>query len=108
MLIMMSSFVNIEAGKVPITLILMFICYIVNEIIDAVTKKDATKFLTLNDIVQPNTTITVYKYIENQLALQKQNEALLQVTKDLTTELRAGGNLQMSKTGDALDKLLNW
>lgn len=74
----------------------------------AVTKKDATKFLTLNDIVQPNTTITVYKYIENQLALQKQNEALLQVTKDLTTELRAGGNLQMSKTGDALDKLLNW
>lgn len=40
MLIMMSSFVNIEAGKVPITLILMFICYIVNEIIDAVVKKD--------------------------------------------------------------------
>ena len=40
MLIMMSSFVNIEAGKVPITLILMFICYIVNEIIDAIFKKD--------------------------------------------------------------------
>lgn len=40
MLIMMSSFVNIEAGKIPITLILMFICYIVNEIIDAVFKKD--------------------------------------------------------------------
>lgn len=40
MLIMMSSFVNIEAGKVPITLILMFICYIVNEVIDAVFKKD--------------------------------------------------------------------
>ena len=40
MLIMMSSFVNIEAGKVPITLILMFICYIVNEIIDAIVKKD--------------------------------------------------------------------
>jgi hypothetical protein len=74
----------------------------------AVAKKDSPKILTLNDIVQPNTTITVYKYIENQLALQKQNEALLQVTKDLTTELRAGGNLQMSKTGDALDKLLNW
>ena len=40
MLIMMSSFVNIEAGKIPITLILMFICYIVNEVIDAVFKKD--------------------------------------------------------------------
>ena len=40
MLIMMSSFVNIETGKVPITLILMFICYIVDEIIDAIFKKD--------------------------------------------------------------------
>lgn len=40
MLIMMSSFVNIEAGKIPLTLILMFIFYIVNEIIDGVLKKD--------------------------------------------------------------------
>lgn len=40
MLIMMSSFVNIQAGKVPITLILIFIFYIVNEIIDGVLKKD--------------------------------------------------------------------
>ena len=53
-------------------------------------------------------TITVYKYIENQLALQKQNEALLQVTKDITTELREGGSLQINKSGEALDKLLNW
>lgn len=40
MLIMMSSFVNIEAGKIPLTLILMFIFYVVNEIIDGVLKKD--------------------------------------------------------------------
>lgn len=40
MLIMMSSFVNIQVGKVPITLILIFIFYIVNEIIDGVLKKD--------------------------------------------------------------------
>ena len=40
MLIMMSSFVNIQAGKIPITLILLFIFYIVDEIIDGVLKKD--------------------------------------------------------------------
>jgi membrane associated rhomboid family serine protease len=40
MLIMMSSFVNIQIGKIPITLILIFVFYIVNEIIDGVLKKD--------------------------------------------------------------------
>ncbi len=45
MLIMMSSFVNIETGKIPITLILMFIFYIVDEIIDGVLKKDDVSHL---------------------------------------------------------------
>ena len=40
MLIVMSSFVNIQSGKIPITLILIFIFYIVNEIIDGIFKKD--------------------------------------------------------------------
>lgn len=40
MLIIMSSFVNIQTGKIPITLILIFIFYIVNEIIDGILKKD--------------------------------------------------------------------
>lgn len=40
MFIVMSSFVNIQAGKVPITLILIFIFYIANEIIDGIFKKD--------------------------------------------------------------------
>ena len=40
MLIVMSSFVNIEAGKIPITLVLIFIFYIVNEIADGFFKKD--------------------------------------------------------------------
>lgn len=40
MLIILSSFVNIEAGKVPITLILICIFYIVNEIISGLFKKD--------------------------------------------------------------------
>lgn len=40
MFIVMSSFVNIEAGKVPITLVLIFIFYIANEIIDGLFKED--------------------------------------------------------------------
>ena len=40
MLIILSSFVNIQSGKIPITLILIFIFYIINEIIDGMFKKD--------------------------------------------------------------------
>ncbi len=40
MMIALSSFVNIEAGKIPITLILIFIFYLVNEIIGAFLKFD--------------------------------------------------------------------
>lgn len=45
MLIALSSFVNIEMGKVPITLILIFIFYIVNEILDGLFKKDDVSHL---------------------------------------------------------------
>lgn len=40
MLIMMTSFVNIQTAKIPITLILIFLFYILNEIIDGIFKKD--------------------------------------------------------------------
>ncbi len=40
MLIVMSSFVNLQAGKIPITLVLIFIFYIVNEILDGMFKDD--------------------------------------------------------------------
>lgn len=40
MLIVLSSFVNITTGKVPITLILICIFYVVNEIISGIFKKD--------------------------------------------------------------------
>lgn len=45
MLIVLSSFVNIEMGKVPITLILIFMFYIVNEILDGLFKKDDVSHL---------------------------------------------------------------
>ena len=40
MLIVLSSFVNITTGKVPITLILICIFYVINEIISGIFKKD--------------------------------------------------------------------
>jgi len=48
MLIILSSFVNIEAGKIPITLILIFLFYIVNEIFAGLfkSKKDNISHLS--------------------------------------------------------------
>ena len=40
MLILLSSFVNIEAGKIPITLVLICLFYIIDEVRDGLFKKD--------------------------------------------------------------------
>ena len=40
MLIMMSSFVNVVQYKIPLTLILVFFCYVGKEIADSLSKKD--------------------------------------------------------------------
>lgn len=45
MLIILSSFVNIQAGKIPLTLILIFVFYIVNEVIDGIFKRDRVSHL---------------------------------------------------------------
>ncbi len=45
MLIIMGSFVNIQSGKIPVTLILIFIFYIINEIISGLFKKDNVSHL---------------------------------------------------------------
>ena len=47
MMIIISSFVNIQSGKIPITLILIFVFYIVNEIFAGVfkSKKDRVSHL---------------------------------------------------------------
>ena len=45
MLIVLSSFTNLQAGKIPITLVLIFLFYIVNEIIDGIFKKDNVSHL---------------------------------------------------------------
>jgi len=66
------------------------------------------RMLTLSDIVQPDTTVTVYEYIKNTLAQQKQAEGFTTATTEVTAALRTPENYQMLKTGEALDKLLEW
>lgn len=67
------------------------------------------KSLTINDIIQPNTTNTVYKYIESLMGMEKQRQALVSVTQQITESLREGGSVQLNKSGDELDKILqNW
>ena len=46
MLIIMGSFVNIQSGKIPITLILVFIFYIINEVISGIFNKDNVSHLS--------------------------------------------------------------
>lgn len=46
MLILLSSLVNLEAGKIPVTLVLIFIFYIVTEIKDGLFKRDNISHLS--------------------------------------------------------------
>lgn len=73
-----------------------------------VRQKYAAKMLAISDVVQPETTITVYDYIKQNLTGQKQQMALLGAVNDLTKSLDTPENVDRKKTGDALNKLLNW
>ena len=64
--------------------------------------------LALSDLVQPETTITVYDYIKSNLTQQKQSEALIAAVQEVIDELDTPENVERKKTGAALDKLLNW
>ncbi len=67
------------------------------------------KILTLSDVVQPDSNVTVYELIRSQLTAQKQNNYFTNVVSEVTASLRTPENFQMLKTGDALNKLLeNW
>ncbi len=70
--------------------------------------KYGAKLLELDDVVQPDTTVTVYEYIRSQLAQQKQTSAFATVVSEVTTSLRTPENYQMLKTDSALNALLEW
>lgn len=74
----------------------------------AVRAKYSAKMLGLSDLVQPETTITVYDYIKSNLTQQKQSQAMIAAVQDVTKALDTPGNVERKKTGAALDKLLNW
>lgn len=70
-------------------------------------KYDA-KMLSMNDWVQPGTTVTVAQYIRENLIQQKQSELFSVALTDTAKSLRTASNYKMEKTGTALDKLLTW
>ena len=73
-----------------------------------VQEKYGAKILALGDEVQPDTATTVYEYIKEQLGRQKEASAFAAAVEEVTKSLRTPENYQMLKTGEALNKLLDW
>lgn len=74
----------------------------------SIVKKYDAKMLSLSDIIQPESTIVVYDYIKQSLAQQKQLEYLASAAQEIAESLETADNLDRKKTGDSLNKLLNW
>ena len=74
----------------------------------SVIKKYDAKMLGIGDLVQPETTVTVYDYIPANLTQQKQQIYMNSAATTLAKELHTAENVDMKKTGDALNKMLDW
>lgn len=74
----------------------------------AVGKKYDAKMLGISDLVQPETTVTVYDYIRSNLSQQKQQMYLQTAAQELADGLDTAENVDRKKSGDALNKLLDW
>ena len=74
----------------------------------ALTDKYAARLLGLSDIVTPDSTVTVYEYIKQNLAQTKAQAYIQQAAQTVADELRKPEYIEEKKTGAALDKLLNW
>ncbi len=72
----------------------------------AVLNKYDAKMLSLSDVIQPNTTVTVYEYIRSGLTQNKISEYLGTAAQALADELNTSANVERKKTGDELKKLL--
>ena len=73
-----------------------------------IRKKYAAKLLGISDVVQPETTITVYDYIRSNLTQQKQMQFVQIAAQDIAKSLNVPANVERKKEGDALNKLLEW
>ncbi len=76
-------------------------------VIKVLNKYDA-KMLSISDVVQPETTVTVYEYIRQNLGQQKQLQFLQTAAQELAISYNTPENVEWKKTGDALTKLLAW
>ncbi len=74
----------------------------------SIIKKYGAKMLSIGDIVQPETTVTVYDYIRSSLTQQKQMAYVQQAAQNISKTLNTSDNVEMKKSGAALDKLLSW
>jgi len=74
----------------------------------SVLAKTDAKMLGISDVIQPESTVTVYEYIKNILTQQKQVVALSKASQELIAELNKPEYVERKKTGADLDKLLNW
>lgn len=74
----------------------------------AVLKKYSAKMLSLSDSVQPESTVTVYQYINQNLSYQKQMSFLQNAAQELADSYDKPENVEWKKAGDDLLKLLGW
>ena len=74
----------------------------------AVLKRYDAKMLSISDVVQPETTVTVYDYLKRNITSQKQSQYFTEAAQEISKSLDIPSNVDRKKTGDALKKLLNW
>ncbi|MCI6809431.1 MAG: SurA N-terminal domain-containing protein [Spirochaetia bacterium] len=74
----------------------------------ALEKKYTAKMLSLSDSVQPESTYTVYQYINQNLTQQKQMAYLQTAAQELAASFNTPANVEWKKSGDDLTKLLSW
>lgn len=73
-----------------------------------IIKKYDAKLLSLSDVVQPDSTTTVYDYIRSSLGQQKVMQYFTIAAQEIAEGLDKEENVERKKTGDALTKLLTW
>ena len=73
-----------------------------------IIKKYDAKLLGLSDVVQPDSTTTVYDYIRSSLGQQKVMQYFTIAAQEIAEGLDKEENVERKKTGDSLTKLLTW
>ena len=71
-----------------------------------VVDKYNAKMLELIDVVEPDSTITVYDYIKQRLTAQKQSQFLTTAAQDIAKSLETKSSVERKKTDKALEKVL--